>query len=201
MKNDKLLICCLLLGLVLTDTICAQESALLHKDTIPATEQYGSINYAILLPPSYENSAGPYPVIYYLHGLNRHYAGPRAQWIAAFFNKQFIEKQLPEFIMVFLDGGEGFWCDHADVAVSIYARHPELFAATISLDGPLITWEDFLYFQGDQPDVFGTAEYYYEYGSPNKWMKQNRKALLAKPDTSIFLTAGFLIDANKKILS
>jgi len=238
MKHFATLVFCLLSAMMHMNFICAQESDLLKECTIPATDNHGTIKFGIVVPPSYENSPGSYPVIYYMHGLNGYYAGPRAEWLASFFHTQFTEGRLPECILVFPDGGEGFWCDHYDGdpmleteivnyliphmdknyrtipskrltmgysaggmgAVSFYVKHPELFAAAISLDGSIVTWEEFLYFQGNRPEIFENADYYYEY-SPFKWVELNRKALTQNPDTSIFLSAGFLVDPNKEFLS
>lgn len=229
----------LALGLVCTVSLCAQESDLIKQIVIPATDEHSTIRYGVMAPPSYENNSRSYPVIYYMHGMNRDYAGPRAHWIASFFNKQFKEGQLPEFIMVFIDGGEGYWMDHYDGAplleteivnylipemdknyrtnpskrltmgyslggngaMYFYTKHPELFAAAISLDGGIIRYEDFLSRTGGRPEIISDSDYFYEYGSPYEWVKRNCKALIEKPDTSILLTAGFIIDANKEFLS
>lgn len=239
MKNFTTLLFPLLAVMMQIQPICAQESDILEEFRIPATDEHGEINFGILVPPSYEISPGPYPVIYYLHGMNRYYLGPRAQWIASFFNSQYTEGQLPECIMVFIDGGEGFWMDHYDGsplleteivnyliphidqnfrtisskrlvmgyslggngAIFLYTKHPEFFAAAASLDGGIITYEDYLYRTGGRPDIVSDKEYFLEYGSPYEWVKTNQKVLRAKPDTSILLTAGFIIDANKEFLS
>ena len=239
MKNFTTLLFFLLAGMMQMKSICAQESDILEECTIPATDEHGAINFGILVPPSYESDSRSYPVIYYLHGGNRYYLGPRAQWIASFFDKQFKEAQLSEFIMVFIDGGEGYWMDHYDGAplleteivnylipemdknyrtnplkrltmgyslggngaMYFYTKHPELFAAAISLDGGIIRYEDYLSRTGGRPDIISDSDYFYEYGSPYEWVKRNHKALIEKPDTSILLTAGFLIDANKEFLS
>jgi len=239
MKYIATLLCCLLAGMMHMHSICAQESDILKECTIPKTIENGAINFGISVPPSYENSPGSYPVIYYLHGRNQYYLAPRAQWIASFFNKQFNEGHLPECIMVFIDGGEGYWMDHYDGdpmleteivnyliphldknyhtipskrlimgyslggngAAFLYTKHPELFAAVISLDGGIITYEDYLYRTGGRPDIISDEDYFYEFGSPYGWVERNRKALMEKQDTSILLTAGFIIDANKEFLS
>ena len=239
MKYCYILMSFLVLGLVCSGPICAQESDLIKQSVIPATDEHGAIRFGVMVPPSYENNSRSYPVIYYMHGMNRYYLSPRAQWIASFFNKQFKEGQLPEFIMVFIDGGEGFWCDHTDGnpmleteivnylipemdknyrtnpskrltmgwsaggvgAVTFYTKHPELVAAAISLDGALMTWEEFVYFQGEKPEIFGNAEYYYEYGAPHNWVDRNRESLIDKPDTSIFISAAYLKESNLNFLS
>lgn len=239
MKYFTFYFICLFHGLTITNTTLAQEADLVKQCVIPKTNEHGPINFGILVPPSIENGTESFPVIYYLHGMNRYYAGPRAQWIASFFLEQMAEGQLPDCIMVFIDGENGFWCNHHDGdplietelveylvpyldknyptnplkrlimgysaggggAVSFYAKHPDLFAAVISLDGGIITYEDFLYRVGERPDIIGDASYYYEYCSPYEWVKRNHNALIEKPDTSILLTAGFILDANKEFLS
>jgi hypothetical protein len=239
MKALRILLTYLIFGLVSANSVQAQEPELINPYVIPTTEDHDSLRFAVVIPPSYENSSRSYPVIYYMHGMNRYYAGPRAQWIASFFNKQFEEQLLPEFIMVFIDGGEGYWMDHVDGeplletaimkfliphmdanyrtdpskrltmgyslggngSVFFYARHPDMFTAAISLDGGIITYEDWLSRTGGRTDIISNADYFYEYGSPYEWVKRNRESLLEKPDTSIFLSAAFLKEANKGFLS
>ena len=239
MRYCYILMSFLALGLVYSGPICAQESDLIKQCVIPATDEHGALRFGVMLPPSYENDTRFYPVIYYMHGRNRYYLSPRAQWIASFFNEQLNEKQLPEFIMVFIDGGEGFWMDHADGspmleteivnflipemdknyrtnpskrltmgyslggngAIYFYSKHPELFAAGISLDGGIVTYEDYLSRMGDRTEIITDADYFYENGSPYGWVKRNRESLIEKQDTSIFLSAALLKEANKEFLS
>lgn len=239
MKYYTKTICCLALGFAFMNSTGAQDSDLLKQCIIPATDDHDTIKFGMLVPPSYDNNPGAYPVIYYLHGMNRYYLGPRAQWIASFFQKQFSEGQLPECVMVFIDGGEGWWCNHYDGdpmleteivnyliphvdqthrtdpsrrmimgysmggngAIFFYAKHPELFVAAASLDGGIVTYEDYLNRTGGRPDIISDKDYFLAYGSPYGWVKRNREALMAKADTSILLTAGFLADANKEFLS
>ena len=229
----------LALGLVYTASLCAQEPDLIKQSVIPSTDEHGTIRFGVMVPPSFESDARSFPVIYYLHGMNQYYLATRAQWIASFFIEQFTTGQLPECIMVFIDGGEGYWMNHYDGdpmletekvnyliphmdknyptipslrlimghsmggngAAFFYTKHPELFAAAISLDGGIVTYEDYLYRTGGRPDIISDEDYFFEYGSPYGWVKRNRKALIEKPDTSILLTAGFVIDANKEFLS
>ncbi len=239
MKCRSKLFSYLALGLVFTASLCAQDSHLIKQSVIPSTDEHGTIKFGVMVPPSYESDSRSYPMICYMHGMNRDYAGPRAQWIASFFDKQFKEAQLSEFIMVFIDGGEGYWMDHYDGAplleteivnylipeldknyrtnplkrltmgyslggngaMYFYTKHPELFAGAISLDGAIMRYEDYLSRTGGRPDIISDSDYFYEYGSPYEWVKRNHKALIEKPDTSILLTAGFVIDANKEFLS
>jgi enterochelin esterase-like enzyme len=223
----------------ITTSLFAQQNDLIHPCVIPETQEHGPIGFGVMLPPSYENHALNFPVIYYLHGLNQNYLSERAKWIASFFHTQMTGGKLPECILVFPDGVDGFWCDHRDGnplleteavnylipfldsnyntdhskrllmgfsaggvgAVLFYVKHPGIFSAAVSLDGALMNWEDFLSFQGEKPDIFGSADYYYEYGSPNLWVERNRRLLIEKSDTSIFLSAAFLRKANKEFLS
>jgi S-formylglutathione hydrolase FrmB len=227
------------LGLTVLNPTLAQDPYLVKQCVIPETNEHGEINFGIMVPPSFEKESVSYPLIFYLHGMNNYYAGPRAQWIASYFQKQITEGQLPDFLMVFVDGQDGFWCDHHDGdplletelvkylipyldknyptnpskrlimgfsaggngAITFYAKHPELFKGVISLDGGIISHEDFLYRIGEKPDIIGDESYFYEYCSPYKWVKRNRHALIDKADTSILLTAGFILDANKEFLS
>jgi len=224
----RILLCCLLLGFPARNSISAQESELLKPWVIPETDEHGPILFGILLPPSYEDHSQAFPVIYYMHGMNQYYLAPRAQWIASFFIEQFTEEQFPECIMVFIDGGEGWWMDHYDGdpmleteivnyliphvdqnfrtlpskrltmgysmggngAVFFYTKHPELFSAAISLDGGIVTYDDYLYRTGGRADIISDEDYFFEYGSPYGWVKRNREALINKADTSILLTAG-----------
>lgn len=235
----RVLFCYLLSGLVASNFTLAQEPGQIQEIEIPENAEHGTIHFGIVLPPSYENASGAYPVIFYMHGLNRYYAGPRAQWIASFFTGQFKEGNLPECIMVFLDGGEGYWCNHYDGdplietelisyliphvdqyyrtntskrlimgysmggngAVFFYTKHPELFVAAASLDGGIVSYEDYLHRTGGRPEIISDEAYFLEYGSPYGWVTRNQKALCEKPDTSILLTAGYVIDANKEFLS
>ena len=96
-------------------------------------------------------------------------------------------------IMGYSMGGNG--------AVFFYTKHPDLFAASISLDGGIVTYEDYLYRTGGRPEIISDKDYFLEYGSPYGWAGRNRLALIEKQDTSILLTAGFLVDANRKFLS
>lgn len=220
-------------------SVSAQEPGLITPEEIQATRQHEAIRFGVMLPPSYPLSDNSYPVVYYMHGANRNYLGPRAQWIASFFNGRFKNAQLPEFIMVFIDGGEGYWMDHCDGAPlletdivkvlvpymdSIYrtdpdtrltmgysmggngaafffTKHPELFTATASLDGGIVTYEDYLGRTGGRPEIVSDEEYFLEFGSPYGWVKRNREALQAKQDTAIFLSAALLKEANHQFLS
>lgn len=229
----------LILGCAFFHPGIAQEAAPLKLGAIPTTGVHDTLHFGILLPPSYENSSHAYPVIYYMHGMNRYYAGPRAERIAAFFEKQMEDGQLPGFIMVFIDGGEGYWMDHCDGeplletaimkylvpyvdatyhtdaskrftmgysmggngAAFFYTKHPERFSAAISLDGGIVTYEDYLQRTGGRPEIISDQEYFLEYGSPYGWINRNRVLLLEKQDTSIFLSAALLKQANKAFLS
>ena len=239
MKYNIRLACCLILAVSLSLTGNAQEANLMQLYGIPVTGNQDTLRFGVVLPPSYGQHSYAYPVIYYMHGMNRHYAGPRAHWIANFFYQQCKEGLLPEFIMVFIDDGEGYVCDHADGdplletdivtslipymdqhystdpaqrltmgyslggngAIFMYAKHPELFRAGISLDGGIVTYEDYVQRTGGRPEIISDEEYFYEYGSPYNWVKRNREALLEKQEPSIFLSAALLKEANEAFVS
>ena len=239
MKHSGYLIGCLVFGLFCAVSICAQEPSSIKPCAIPVMKADDSIRFGVALPPSYEEVSRSYPVIYYMHGANRYYLGPRAQWIASFFHEQFTEGQLPEFILVFIDGGEGYWMNHYDGdpqleteivsylvpymdknyhtdpasrltmgysmggngAIFFFAKHPELFTAGASLDGGIVTYEEYLARTGGRPEIISDADYFYEYGSPYEWVRRNNEALKAKQDTCIFLSTALLKEANKEFLS
>lgn len=86
-------------------------------------------------------------------------------------------------------------------AMILYAKHPRLFKASISLDGSIINWDDFLNFQGNRTEIIGNEAYYYENCSPHDWAAKNMHSINAKEDTSIFLAAGFFATQTKKYIS
>lgn len=67
-----------------------------------------------MLPAAYDEKDHVYPVIYFLHGLRGNYSGWQAQRIAEFFRSNAEKGEIPECIVVFPDGKEGFWCNHFD---------------------------------------------------------------------------------------
>lgn len=226
-------------GLLWLAPLHAQETSLIQPFSIPVPEGNDSIRFGVVLPPSYGETSNNYPVIYYMHGANRYYLGPRAQWMASYFNEQFTGGPLPEFILVFIDGGEGYWMNHYDGnprlesaivnhlvpfmdsnfrtditrrvtmgyslggngAIFFFTKHPELFAAGASLDGGIVTYEDYLIRTGGRPEIISDEQYFLEYGSPYGWVTRNRDALKAKQDTCIFLSAALLKEANSEYAS
>lgn len=216
----------------------AQDHDLIMNGQIPETNEHNEIRFGILLPPSYNNEK-IYPVIYYLHGLNGSYSGRQEQNTAEFFKTHSSNGDIPECIIVFPDGKEGFWCDHFDKnpllekeifeflipfinqnysvdttknlimgwssggvgAMYFFAKHPELFKAVISLDGAIISWEEFVSFQGVKTQIIHNSEYYYEFASPNKWIVRNKNMVIEKSDTSIFLVASLFKESHQYFLS
>ncbi len=223
----------------LTGALHAQNTSLITPVEIQANEQHETIRFGVMLPPSYTLTDRTYPVVYYMHGANRYYLSSRAEQIASIFTEKFTTARLPEFIMVFIDGGEGYWMDHFDGAllletdivetlipymdrtyrtdpdrrltmgysmggngaVFFYTKHPELFAATASLDGGIVTYEDYIARTGGRPEIIPDVAYFLENGSPYGWVERNRDALQAKQDTSIFLSAALLKEAHHEFLS
>ncbi len=136
--------------------------------------------------------------------------GGEGYWMNHYDGSPMLETEIVDYLIPYIDknyrtipskrlimgysmGGNG--------AAFLYMKYPELFAAAASLDGGIVTYEDYLYRTGGRPEIISDKDYFLEYGSPYGWVKKNRKAISAKPDTSILLTAGFLIDANKEFLS
>jgi pimeloyl-ACP methyl ester carboxylesterase len=226
MKLSTVLIFCLAFELCCPFTLFAQDQNLILHGSIPKNNKQDSIQFGVMLPPSYNNER-IYPVIYYLHGLNGFYADRQAQKVAEFFTTHSSNGDIPACIVVFPDGGEGFWCDHYDQeplletemikflipaidqnygvdtkrrlimgwsaggfgSMYFFSKYPKLFKAAISLDGPLISWEGFVSFQGERPKIVNNSDYYYKYASPNKWIAHNSDFIKEKQDTAICLTA------------
>lgn len=233
------LITCTVLGLLISNSLISQEETIIRDLIIPATNEHDTIRFGLLVPPSFENEDKKYPVIYFLHGLKGHYKGWHSRQVAEFFKINSRDKIIRECIVVFPDGGEGFWCNHYDGdplledeiikylipyidknystesdkrlimgwsaggmgAMILFSKHPALFRAALSLDGSIVSWEDFLNFQGNRPEIANSSAYYYDHCSPNEWMSRNRDMISEKPDTAIFLTAAFLAPYHKEFLS
>ena len=219
--------------------ILAQDHSVIKHCFIPETIEHDRIEYGVMLPPSYKNSGQSYPVIYHLHGLTGHYSDWKSQSVAEFYIGLFSNGTIPECILVFPDGEEGFWCNHYDGdplldkelveyliphvdshysvdtdkrlimgwsaggagAVTIFSKHPRLFKASISLDGSIMSWEEFQSFQGTQPDIVNNSDYYYQNASPNEWVVTNTSIIAEKQDTAFFLAAAFLAQSHQKFLS
>ena len=238
MKLSISLVAFLVFELLCSITLSAQDQILIRQSVIPETSEHHAIHFGVMLPPSYQTKDKYYPVIYYLHGLNGHYSDWKAQIVAEFFAGLFKEGEIQEFILVFPDGGEGFWGDHYDRepllekeivdflipyidqlypvnadkrlimgwsaggagAMAIFSKHPKLFKAIISLDGSITTWEEFMYFQGEKPDIANNSDYFYENFSPSKWVVRNKNIIKEKQDTAIFLSAALFADSHQNFL-
>jgi enterochelin esterase-like enzyme len=236
---SNVLVACTFMGVLLSNSLMSQDHFQIKDCIIPATSEHDTIRFGILLPQSYSTSDKVYPVIYHLHGLNSHYTNWQAQKVADFFSTNSEVGFLPECILVFPDGGEGFWCNHYDGdplieneiiqfliphidhnyptdknkrmimgwsaggagAVYLFSKHPKLFKTAISFDGTIVTWDDFMYFQGKRPEIVNNSDYYYEFCSPDKWVSRNRNTILEKQDTALFLTAAFLAPYHKNFFS
>lgn len=108
----KLLICIVLY--LTSGGITAQNSELNQFRKIIGKVSNDTVEFFISLPKSYKSSTKIYPVVYYLHGMNEYYVSERTYQISDFFRKQAESKKLPEVIIVFPDGKDGFWGDHYD---------------------------------------------------------------------------------------
>ena len=222
-----------------SSTLLAQDPGFIKHCFIPETVEHERIEYGVMLPQSYTNNGRSYPVIFHLHGLTGHYSDLNSQCVAEFFTGLFSTGEIPECILVFPDGGEGFWINHYDGdpllekelveyliphvdsnysvdrenrvimgwsaggagAVTIFSKHPELFKASISLDGAIMSWEEFQNFQGNKPDIVNNSDYYYQNASPNEWVVINNSKIIEKRDTAFFLAAAFLAQSHQNLLS
>lgn len=238
MKYTCVLVFYLMVGLFWCPSSMSQDLSLIMNHKIAATDAHGTIRFGLILPPSYGEKNKNYPVIFYLHGLNGDYMGWQAQKVAEFFKTHSMEGDIPECIMVFPDGKEGFWCDHNDGdpllereiidfiipyidkqfasdaskrlimgwssgglgAMYLFAKHPGLFMAAISLDGSILSWEEFVHFQGERSEIINNSTYFYEYCSPDKWVLRNEELITEKQDTTIFLAAAFFIKPHQNFL-
>lgn len=223
----------------MSSTLLAQNQTLVRRSVIPETNEHSTIEFGVMLPPSYKNDSQSYPVIYYLHGLNGSYSGWQEQMIAEFFSRNSRDKNIPDCILIFPNGKEGFWFDHYDQdpllekeiieslipyidqnyrvdtgarllmgwssggvgAITLFSKHPELFKAAISLDGAIISWEEFVHFQGEKPEIVNNSNYYYEYCSPNERIVHNKNLIKVKQDTTLLLVASFFAQSHQNFLS
>ena len=239
MKHSIGFISILAFVLFRSSTILAQDHSVIKRCSIPETIEHDRIEYGVMLPPSYKNNGQSYPVIYHLHGLTGHYSDWKSQSVAEFYTGLFSNGTIPECILVFPDGEEGFWFNHYDGdplldkeiveyliphvdshysvdidkrlimgwsaggagAVTIFSKHPKLFKASISLDGSIMSWEEFQYFQGDKPHIVNNSDYYYQNASPYEWVVTNTSIIAEKQDTAFFLAAAFLAQHHQNLLS
>jgi len=228
----------LVIELFCHSNLFAQDQNLIKRSEIAETNEHPEIKFGVMLPRSY-NSDKTYPVIYYLHGINWSYADWKADNLAEFITSHSLNGDIPECIMVFPDGKEGFWCDHYDGdpllekevieflipfidqnyavdvtqrlimgwssggggAMYFFSKYPKLFKAVISLDGPLISWDEFVTFQGERPKIIKNEDYYYEHLSSNRWIVRNKDMIKEKNDTTIFLAASFFAASHQNFLS
>lgn len=97
----------------------AQAARILHENIHSAAMGNRSWGYNVYLPPSYDSGEKRYPVVYVLHGGNSDENG--MTFIAKDYVHHYIRnQQLPEFIMVFPNGGrDHFYLDRAVVRQQI----------------------------------------------------------------------------------
>lgn len=94
----------------------AETAGTIVEGTITSHLLGRELPYAVYLPPGYESSTERYPVLYALHGVG----GSYVEWIgfgatdAA--ERLFTGRAVPPFIMVFPEGGQSYWFNHADGA-------------------------------------------------------------------------------------
>ncbi|MCY1718723.1 alpha/beta hydrolase-fold protein [Prolixibacteraceae bacterium Z1-6] len=114
LKQKSAMILLNMIFILATTALTAQNSALNQSHTFMGPISHYPIGFYISLPESYNNSAKNYPVIYYLHGMNEYFINPRTEQIINFFRNQSQAGTLPETILIFPDGKDGFWGDHYD---------------------------------------------------------------------------------------
>ena len=136
--------------------------------------------------------------------------GKEGIWCNHFDNDPLLENEIFEFLIPFINKNYSVdttkslimgWSGGGVGAMYFFARHPELFKAVISLDGAIISWEEFVSFQGEKPQIVNNSEYYYESASPNKWIVRNKNIIREKSDTSIFLVASLFKESHQNFLS
>lgn len=74
-------------------------------------------SFSIYLPPSYDQSEARYPVVYFLHGLfNDHTSWTMDEKgnIPEKVERLMLDKELPEMVLVFPDGGRSFYTNYHD---------------------------------------------------------------------------------------
>ena len=85
MKTSQKLTLGIAMLLFLITPIYPQGADLIRHCAIPSPEGKDSIRFGLVLPVSYNDGPLEFPVVYYLHGMNNHYAGVQSFWIADFF--------------------------------------------------------------------------------------------------------------------
>ena len=114
MKFPNLLNACTIIGVLISNSLLSQDQSLIKDCIIPASDDHDDIRFGLMIPQSYNDGNRNFPVVYYLHGLNTPYADWKAEKVAEFFSSRSKDELIPECIVVFPDGREGFWCNHYD---------------------------------------------------------------------------------------
>ena len=115
MKRINLIICLLLF---LSASISAQRGQVIEGISMPSAILGKGVNYAIYLPPDYQQSERKYPVVYLLHG----YTDNESGWIqfgevhlAA--DQAIAQREIPPMIIVMPDGGVSWYINNHDGSV------------------------------------------------------------------------------------
>lgn len=101
-------------GLFLFADLSGQSESTLQHHKIASSYGADSISFCISLPESYTNGNVAYPVIYHLHGMDGYYGSWQSQTLADLFREEAQNNNVPEVILVFPDGKDGFWGNHYD---------------------------------------------------------------------------------------
>lgn len=112
MKPFRVFISLVFAGLILNCDAFSQDSQGLEFFSIEGPVTASTINFCVALPSSYQEGTNTYPVIYFLHGMDGDYGSSKSVWIGDFFRDQAHTGHVPEVILVFPDGKDGFWGDH-----------------------------------------------------------------------------------------
>lgn len=128
------------------------------------------LNYWIYLPPDYATSAGRYPVLYMLHGLNGNSNTWRAWGLFDTADRMIRAHQIAPLIIVAPQGDNGYWMNHAgggprwedyvvnDLVPAIDRSYRTLATrAHRAIGGVSMGGNGAIRLLLDHPDVFGAA--------------------------------------------
>ncbi len=118
--NCRLRIICLLTGLAITPSVCAQSR--IDCDALNSKILKHPVHYCVYLPASYDSGATQhpaqaYPVLYFLHGLgdNERTLFNNGGWTMLDDLRR--QHKVGEFLIVAPEGGRTFYIDSADGSV------------------------------------------------------------------------------------
>ena len=83
-------------------------------ESISSTILGRSVDYCFALPPGYDEGAGKYPVLYYLHGLFEHAQSWRDHSGQQTWESLMSQGKIGKFIVVMPEGGKSFYVNSLD---------------------------------------------------------------------------------------